>query len=254
MCVRKSIQRGVANNRPVMSATAQYCEQAARIVNAIVQPAPAISRKVEDSGTASTGELFAARMRKSHLIRNYTSRDWHFSDACPASFLAENAASNDFNCPGSNIFLIFAISSLASWSHRSLPACPACPLSQCHLTLCLDADESSARQRSAFLTGCFDFVLQPLRFQFHNQPLTPFLTYSESVWNSTSQGSLSALSASMAACNSIRLFVVAGSPPLSSRLCCPCSRTAAQPPGPGFPWQPPSEWMITFFIGQRRGG
>ena len=35
--------------------------------------------------------------------------------------------------------------------------------------------------------------------------------------------------------------VVAGTPPLSSRLCSPYSRTAAHPPGPGFPWQPPSE-------------
>src|SRR4030095_1143864 len=43
----------------------------------------------------------------------------------------------------------------------------------------------------------------------------------------------------------MRLFVVASSPPLISRRCWPYSSTAAQPPGPGFPSQAPSEWIVT---------
>ncbi len=56
----------------------------------------------------------------------------------------------------------------------------------------------------------------------------------------------------MAAWSSIRLLVVAGAPPLSSLRWRPYSRVAAQPPGPGLPWQPPSEWMMTFFIYTKR--
>jgi len=44
----------------------------------------------------------------------------------------------------------------------------------------------------------------------------PFFTYCESVYNSTSQRRFSDSSARMTAVNSIRLFVVAGSPPKSS--------------------------------------
>jgi hypothetical protein len=44
----------------------------------------------------------------------------------------------------------------------------------------------------------------------------------------------------LAASSSMRLLVVAGSPPVSSRTCSPNRSTAAQPPGPGFPSQAPS--------------
>src|SRR5688572_26826013 len=49
----------------------------------------------------------------------------------------------------------------------------------------------------------------------------------------------------MAAWSSMRLVVVATSPPLSSFLCPPNSSTAPQPPGPGFPPHPPSAGMAT---------
>src|SRR5258705_12285613 len=60
-------------------------------------------------------------------------------------------------------------------------------------------------------------------------------------------GSLSALSAAMAAVSSIRLLVVAGSPPDNSFTLASCCSTAAQPPGPGLPAQPPSVWIVTVF-------
>jgi hypothetical protein len=45
----------------------------------------------------------------------------------------------------------------------------------------------------------------------------------------------------------MRLFVVAGSPPEISFVCSPCRSMAAHPPGPGFPWHPPSVKMVIFF-------
>src|SRR5690242_15764149 len=44
----------------------------------------------------------------------------------------------------------------------------------------------------------------------------------------------------MAAISSIRLLVVSGSPPETSRSLSPVRRSAAQPPGPGFPRHAPS--------------
>src|SRR5512146_2461635 len=44
----------------------------------------------------------------------------------------------------------------------------------------------------------------------------------------------------MAASNSIRLFVVSGSPPASSFSLLPMRRSTAHPPGPGLPRQAPS--------------
>lgn len=51
----------------------------------------------------------------------------------------------------------------------------------------------------------------------------------------------------MTACNSIRLFVVCGSPPLSSTSdpLAGWRRMYAQPPGPGFPEQAPSVYNST---------
>ena len=51
----------------------------------------------------------------------------------------------------------------------------------------------------------------------------------------------------MAPWSSIRLFVVAGTPPLNSLQSSPQDNTAAHPPGPGLPWQPPSVWIVTLF-------
>src|SRR3546814_10655027 len=56
---------------------------------------------------------------------------------------------------------------------------------------------------------------------------------------------LSSVRASIAAFSSIRLLVVANSPPLSVRRVSPYCSTAPQPPGPGLPLQAPSVWIVT---------
>src|SRR6516162_2442203 len=61
-------------------------------------------------------------------------------------------------------------------------------------------------------------------------------------------GRFSASSAAMAAISSMRLLVVAPSPPLSSRSCGPARSTAPQPPGPGLPLQAPSVKMSTVVV------
>jgi hypothetical protein len=61
----------------------------------------------------------------------------------------------------------------------------------------------------------------------------------------------------MAAVISIRLFVVAGSPPETCFSRSPERRIAAQPPGPGFPEQAPSVKISTdgfFKVRKPRGG
>ena len=70
-----------------------------------------------------------------------------------------------------------------------------------------------------FITGCLLLVLQPLAFHDASQLVIPFRTYCESVKNWTSQPSFNALSASTAACSSMRLLVVAGEPPEISLQC-----------------------------------
>src|SRR5687768_2183841 len=68
----------------------------------------------------------------------------------------------------------------------------------------------------------------------------PFCTYCESVKSRTRLGRLSASSARITAVSSMRLLVVAASPPHSS-FSTPLARSSApQPPGPGFPRQAPS--------------
>src|SRR3954469_11425658 len=56
----------------------------------------------------------------------------------------------------------------------------------------------------------------------------------------TRDGRLSALRPSITPRSSMRLFVVCGSPPESSRRCSPLTRMTAQPPGPGLPETAPS--------------
>src|SRR5690348_10471330 len=61
-----------------------------------------------------------------------------------------------------------------------------------------------------------------------------------SVCSWTRQGFLSASSPRIAATSSIRLLVVSGSPPESSRSLSPVRRSTPQPPGPGLPRHAPS--------------
>ena len=66
------------------------------------------------------------------------------------------------------------------------------------------------------------------------------MTYLDSEYSSTVQGSFSACSARMTAVSSMRLLVVFCSPPESSFSCPIYSRMAPQPPGPGLPEHAPS--------------
>src|SRR4051794_25545222 len=134
----------------------------------------------------------------------------------------------------------FRIASFASSSQRLFSVSLAWPLVQRQVTSCLPVRARSSCHSSAFLTGCFSLVRQPLRCQPTIQEVMPFLTYSLSVTIVTRQRRLSWRSPSIAARNSIRLLVVAGSAPESSRRCLPARRTTPQPPGPGLPLQAPS--------------
>ena len=58
---------------------------------------------------------------------------------------------------------------------------------------CGAAAASSARQRSSFFTGCFVTVFQPRASSVGSHLVMPSRRYEESVKNSTSHGSLSAL-------------------------------------------------------------
>ena len=82
---------------------------------------------------------------------------------------------------------------------------------------------------------------QPLALQPRAQPReSASMTYLESEYRETSQGSLSCSRARITAVSSIRLFVVFASPPESSFSIPRYSRIAPQPPGPGLPLQAPS--------------
>src|SRR3954451_12551835 len=61
-----------------------------------------------------------------------------------------------------------------------------------------------------------------------------------SVCSRTRQGRLSAWRPLIAAISSMRLLVVSGSPPDSSRSLAPMRSSAPQPPGPGLPRHAPS--------------
>src|SRR5699024_7244729 len=74
------------------------------------------------------------------------------------------------------------------------------------------------------------------------------MTYLESEYSSTMQGSVRAWSPRMTPVSSMRLLVVLFSPPLSSFLWGPYMRMHPQPPGPGLPEQAPSVYKVTVFI------
>src|SRR4051794_12500014 len=88
-------------------------------------------------------------------------------------------------------FVILLIASFASSSQRLFSASLAWPLVQRQVTSCLPVRARSSCQSSAFLTGCFSLVRQPLRCQPTIQEVMPFLTYSLSVTIVTRQRRLS---------------------------------------------------------------
>jgi hypothetical protein len=92
------------------------------------------------------------------------------------------------------------------------------------------------------LTGAPLAVLQPLRFHPSSHLVIEFSRSCESVTIATRLPAGSARRPSMAAVYSMRLLVVAGSPPERSIGSPPPGGTtiAAQPPGPGLPLHAPS--------------
>src|SRR4029079_7692008 len=102
-----------------------------------------------------------------------------------------------------------------------------------------------ASHSSWFFTGFLSPVRQPLRFHPAIHLVTPFITYVESTCRTTSHGLVSARRPSMTAVSSMRLLVVRGSPPHSSRSCAPYRIQAPQPPTPGLPLQAPSVHIST---------
>src|ERR1700733_14047907 len=70
----------------------------------------------------------------------------------------------------------------------------------------------------------------------------------------TEDGFFSAFNPSITAVISMRLLVVAASPPDNSFSCAPMRRIAPQPPGPGFPEQAPSVKSSTLFMVARPDG
>ena len=66
------------------------------------------------------------------------------------------------------------------------------------------------------------------------------MTYLESEYSSTTQGSFNRFSDSITAVSSIRLLVVSGAPPERVHSWPLYSKMAPQPPGPGLPEQAPS--------------
>ena len=86
-------------------------------------------------------------------------------------------------------------------------------MTQNHSTAWSRAAESSRVHRSAFLTGFLSDVFQPLRFQAGSHRVMPLRRYTLSVCTCTAEGLVRLSSAWIAAIISMRLFVVAGSPP-----------------------------------------
>src|SRR5471032_2569460 len=145
-------------------------------------------------------------------------------------------------------------------SARSLPGWPLWPRTQRHSTVCMACAASSALHRSSFLTGSMAAVFQPRAFQPWIHSLIPFCTYWLSVCSTTVHGRLSALSASITACNSMRLLVVFSAPPKISFSAPSATINAPQPPMPGLPLHAPSVKISTLsillfppFIGCRHG-
>lgn len=141
-----------------------------------------------------------------------------------------------------------SISATASRSHRSFSKCPLWPFTQTTFTEWASSRSRSAAQRSAFNAGLPSAFFQFRARQPFAQPLDiPSATYLLSVVNVTRQGSFNDRSASITPVNSIRLLVVARSPPLNSFSFSPYRSTAPHPPGPGLPEQAPSVNISTFF-------
>ena len=90
------------------------------------------------------------------------------------------------------------------------------------------------------MTGALAAVRQPFAFHPWIHSVIPFCTYWESVCSTTRLGRFRAASASITAVSSMRLLVVASSPPKSSRSLPSQVRSAPQPPGPGLPLHAPS--------------
>src|SRR5580658_3479131 len=100
-----------------------------------------------------------------------------------------------------------------------------------------------------FFTGSPVALRQLRRTQPVCQRVMPLRTYSLSVCSTTLHGRFSASNAAAAAVSSMRLLVVLGSAPLSSRSWPRVRRMAPQPPGPGFGLQPPSVQISTWSRG-----
>src|SRR3954471_10543769 len=96
-------------------------------------------------------------------------------------------------------FAIRLIAAFASASQRLFSASAACPFVQRQETSCRLTWARSSCQSSAFLTGCFSLVRQPLRCQVLIQEVMPFLRYSLSVTIVTRQRRLRTRSPSIAA-------------------------------------------------------
>ncbi len=138
-----------------------------------------------------------------------------------------------------------ATASRSARSLRALWACSApvsCPRTQCQRTDSWRASSaSSAWTRSWFLTGSPPAVFQPLRFQPWIHLVIESSISRESVTMQTRLPAGSARRPSSAAVYSIRLLVVCGAWPESSKFSWPAATTiAAQPPGPGLVRQAPS--------------
>lgn len=136
----------------------------------------------------------------------------------------------------------------AKTSTRSFISLPLWPRTQTQWIFFVDAIASSSIHRSWFLTGFFVAVFQLFFFQFFTHDCMPFFTYWLSVWISSSSCFLHACNARITAINSMRLFVVLGSPPLRSAIFLPSVAIKPHPPGPGLPRQLPSVQIFNIFI------
>lgn len=138
--------------------------------------------------------------------------------------------------------------SLANWSQRSFSGCPEWPRVHFHSTLCVLQRLCRSSHRALFLTGLPLAVRHPFLTQLLIHAVMPLIIYSESVVNSTSQGSLRYLRATIAAVISMILLVVSATLPLSSTLSPFSLIMHPYPPGPGLPLQQPSVNILTFLI------
>ncbi len=104
---------------------------------------------------------------------------------------------------------------------------------------CSWISSSSRRHRSTSTTACPSPVSEPSTRHCGNDLDTPRTTYSLSVDSRTAARRDNSSNAQTTAINSIRLPVVAGSPPKISPSPCPERSNAPHPPGPGLPQHTP---------------